>query len=90
MMWELIQANRRKSIFIFIGMGLLLILIGFTFGSFYEPESGGFLGIFFALMLWGILSMVSYFAGSKILLAVSGAKEVTKDVHPQLLSLIHI
>jgi len=88
MMWELIQANRRKSIFIFIGMGLLLILIGFTFGSFYEPESGGILGIFFALMLWGILSMVSYFAGSKILLAVSGAKEVTKDVHPQLYNVV--
>jgi len=88
MMWELIQANRRKSIFIFIGMGLLLILIGFTFGSFYSPENGGFLGIFFALMLWGILSMVSYFAGSKILLAVSGAKEVTKDVHPQLYNVV--
>jgi heat shock protein HtpX len=87
-MWELIAANRRKSIFIFIGMGLLLILIGFTFGSFYEPENGGFLGIFFALVLWGILSMVSYFAGSKILLAVSGAKEVTKDVHPQLYNVV--
>lgn len=88
MMWELIAANRRKSIFIFIGMGLLLILIGFTFGSFYEPENGGFLGIFFALILWGILSMVSYFAGSKILLAVSGAKEVTQDVHPQLYNVV--
>jgi heat shock protein HtpX len=88
MMWELIATNRRKSIFIFIGMGLLLILIGFTFGSFYEPENGGFLGIFFALVLWGILSMVSYFAGSKILLAVSGAKEVTKDVHPQLYNVV--
>lgn len=88
MMWELISANRRKSIFIFIGMGLLLILIGFTFGSFYEPENGGFLGIFFALILWAILSMVSYFAGSKILLAVSGAKEVTKDVHPQLYNVV--
>ncbi len=88
MMWELIQANKRKSIFIFIGMGLLLILIGFTFGSFYNPESGGFLGIFFALILWGILSIISYFAGSKILLAVSGAKEVTPDIHPQLYNVV--
>jgi heat shock protein HtpX len=87
-MWELIQANKRKSIFIFIGMGLLLILIGFTFGSFYSPDNGGFIGIFFAIMLWGILSMVSYFAGSKILLAVSGAKEVTQDVHPQLYNVV--
>ncbi len=84
MMWELIQANKRKSIFIFIGMGVLLILIGYVFGSFYEPENGGAVGVFFALLLWGILSTISYFAGSKILLAVSGAKEVTKDVHPQL------
>ncbi|HCY74877.1 MAG TPA: peptidase M28 [Ignavibacteriales bacterium] len=87
-MWELIQANKRKSIFIFIGMGLLLILIGFTFGSFYSPENGGFFGIFLALILWGILSMVSYFAGSKILLAVSGAKEVTQEVHPQLYNVV--
>ena len=88
MMWELIQANRRKSIFIFIGMGLLLILIGFIFGGYYAGENGGFIGIFFALILWGILSMVSYFAGSKILLAVSGAKEVTRDIHPQLYNVV--
>lgn len=88
MMWELIQANKRKSIFIFIGMGLLLILIGFTFGSFYSPDNGGLFGIFLALILWGILSLVSYFAGSKILLAVSGAKQVTQEVHPQLYNVV--
>jgi heat shock protein HtpX len=87
-MWELIAANKRKSIIIFIGMGLLLILIGFTFGSFYSPDNGGFIGVFLAVVLWGILSMVSYFAGSKILLAVSGAKEVTQDVHPQLYNVV--
>lgn len=88
MMWELIAANKRKSIFIFIGMGLLLILIGFVFGSFYAPDNGGVIGVFFALVLWGILSMISYFAGSKILLAVSGAKEVTQEVHPQLYNVV--
>lgn len=69
-------------------MGLLLILIGFTFGSFYSPDNGGLFGIFLALILWGILSLVSYFAGSKILLAVSGAKEVTQEVHPQLYNVV--
>lgn len=88
MMWELIQSNRRKSIFIFFGMGLLLLLIGYIFGSFYEPESGGFIGLFFALILWAILSTISYFAGSKIILGISGAKEVTKDVHPQLFNIV--
>lgn len=88
MMWELIAANRRKSVFIFIGMGLLLIMIGYVFGSFYASDEGGIVGVFFALILWGILSTVSYFAGSKIILSISGAKEITKDVHPQLYNVV--
>ncbi len=87
-MWELIQSNRRKSLILFFGMGVLLILIGYVFGSFYEPKSGGVVGVFIAVLLWIILSTVSYFAGSKILLAVSGAKEVTKEVHPQLYNVV--
>jgi heat shock protein HtpX len=87
-MWELIESNKRKSVFIFIGMGLLLILIGYVFGSFYAPDSGGYIGIFFAIILWGILTTVSYFAGSNILLSVSGAKEITKEVHPQLYNVV--
>lgn len=88
MMWELIQSNKRKSIFIFIGMGMLLILMGYVFGNYYGSDKGGIVGVVFALILWGILSTVSYFSGSKILLAVSGAKEITKDVHPQLYNVV--
>ncbi len=87
-MWELIQANRRKSVFIFLGMGLLLLLIGYVFGSFYNPDSGGFVGLFLAIIIWAILSTVSYFAGSKIILGISGAKEVTKEIHPQLFNVV--
>lgn len=87
-MWELIQSNKQKSLILFFGMGALLILIGYVLGSFYNSESGGAVGVFFAIILWIILSTVSYFAGSKILLAVSGAKEVTKDVHPQLYNIV--
>jgi heat shock protein HtpX len=87
-MWELIQSNKHKSISIFIGMGFLLILIGFVFGSFYAGDNGGYAGIFLALVIWAILTMVSYFAGSSILLSISGAKEITKDVHPQLYNVV--
>jgi len=87
-MWELIQANRRKSVFIFFGMGLLLLLIGYVFGSFYNPDSGGFVGLFLAIIIWAILSTISYFAGSKIILGISGAKEVTKEIHPQLFNVV--
>ncbi len=87
-MWELISANKRKSLVLFITLGVVLILLGFVVGSAYLPENGGYIGVFFALVLWSILSMVSYFSGSKILLAVSGAKEVTPDVHPQLFNIV--
>jgi len=87
-MWELIQANRRKSLVLFISLGLTLLLLGYFFGSAYYPDGGGFIGIFFALIIWGILSLISYFSGSKILLAVSGAKEITKEVHPQLFNVV--
>jgi heat shock protein HtpX len=87
-MWELIQANRRKSLVLFISLGLTLILLGYFFGGAYYPDGGGYIGIFFALLIWGILSLISYFSGSKILLAVSGAKEVTKEVHPQLFNVV--
>ncbi len=88
MMWELIQANKRKSFMIFIGMGILLILIGYIFGSFYNPENGGVVGVFIALIIWGILSVISYFSGSQILLSVSGAKEIQKEDHPQLYNVV--
>jgi heat shock protein HtpX len=87
-MWELIQANKRKSIVLFISLGMTLLLLGYFFGGAYYPDGGGFIGIFFALIIWGILSLISYFSGSKILLAVSGAKEVTKEVHPQLFNVV--
>ncbi len=69
-------------------MGITLLLLGYFLGSAYYPDGGGFIGIFFAFVIWGILSLISYFSGSKILLAVSGAKEVTKEVHPQLFNIV--
>jgi len=87
-MWELIRANKRKSVSLFITMGLVLLLLGYVVGSAYYSDGGGVFGVVIALIIWGILSLVSYTSGSKILLAVSGAKEVTKDVHPQLFNIV--
>lgn len=87
-MWELIQANKRRSVALFIAMGVILILLGYFFGiSFLGPEGGSF-GIILAFILWTVLSLISYFAGSKVILSLSNAKEVTKDVHPQLFNIV--
>ncbi len=85
-MWELIKANQRKSQMLFIVMGLCLITIGYLFGQVYLGDV--FIGIIFASLIWLILSLISYFAGSSIVLAVSNAKEVTPNVHPQLFNIV--
>jgi len=50
-MWELIRANKRKSVFLFITMGLVLLLLGFVVGSAYYPDGGGAFGVVIALLI---------------------------------------
>jgi heat shock protein HtpX len=87
-MWELIKQNQRKSFVLFILMGGCLILLGYLIGSAYAPPDGGKVGIAVALGLWMLLSLISYFNGDSIMLGVSGAKEITRDMHPQLYNVV--
>ncbi len=87
-MWELIQSNRRKTMLLFFGMGVALVLLGYFIGSYFYPYGGGIFGIVFALLVWFILSIISYTAGSSILLSVSNAQEVTPEVHQQLFNVV--
>lgn len=86
-MWELIKSNQRKSFALFLMMGVLLVIAGYFFGEAYSPGGGMFsLGI--AVAIWIVLSAVGYFSGSSILLSVSGAKEITPDIHPRLYNVV--
>jgi heat shock protein HtpX len=90
-MWELIKANQRKSVFLFVIMGIILIGLGFVIGFSFDPQgngSGAIFGIIIALAIWFIMSLVAVTAGSSIMLAASNAKEVTPDVHPQLFNVV--
>lgn len=87
-MWELIRANQRKSVLLFICMGILLLLLGYTIGSSFIPDGGGSFGVIAALGIWIILSIISIAFGSNIILAISGAKEVTPEVHQQLFNVV--
>jgi heat shock protein HtpX len=88
MMWELIRANKRKSIMLFIGMAVVLALLGYLVGATLDPEYGGITGLTMALGIWGFLSIISFYSGDKILLSVSGAKKVSREVHPQLFNVV--
>ncbi len=88
-MWELIKANQRRSVFLFVMMGIILIGLGFIIGLSFDPNgSGAIFGIIISLAIWFILSIVAVTSGSSIMLAASDAKEVTPDVHPQLFNVV--
>ena len=87
-MWELIRANRRKSLLLFLAMGACLVGLGYLVGEIWAPGGGGYFGMGIALLIWFIQSVISYTWGGSIMLAVSKARPVTHDVHPQLFNVV--
>jgi len=69
-------------------MGIILLFLGYVIGVYFFGEGGGTFGVFIALIVWTLLSLISYFAGSNVILSISNAKKVTKDVHPQLFNIV--
>ena len=87
-MWELISSNQRKSIFLFIALGAVLVLLSFLIGKAYIPEADGIGFIFFGLFIWMILALVAYFSGDSILLMSSRARQVTPEINPRLFNVV--
>ena len=71
-MWELISANKKKSMWLFAGMALCLVVLGFFIGAAIDPERGGLVGLMLAVGLWMVLSLVTISSGRDILLCVDG------------------
>jgi heat shock protein HtpX len=87
-MWELIRQNRRKSMWLFVVMATLLVLLGFAVGNVFNPEYGGIMGIVIAIGIFVFLTVVTLHSGDNILLRVSGAKEIGRDLHPRLFNVV--
>lgn len=69
-------------------MGFCLILLGYLIGSVYAPYGGDIVGVILALIIWIVMSAVSYCAGSKIMLSMSNAHEVTQEALPKLHNIV--
>jgi heat shock protein HtpX len=67
----------------------LLALLGFMIGYGTTGRlTGGYVAIALALIVASVLSLASYYGGSSLVLAASGAKEVSEAQAPQLLNVI--
>lgn len=78
-----IRANRRKAVVLVGVMALVLFATGFCAAELYQAGTG-LLGLVAALALWLTLTVISYFQGDQIFLAMARAREVRKSDAPQL------
>ncbi len=86
MIWEQIRSNQIRSVFLVIGMGLLLLALGYFIGLYFFDS--GIPGVVIALIVWGILNLVAYFQGDAILLAVAGARKIAPEDNPRLYNVV--
>jgi heat shock protein HtpX len=86
-MWEQIRYNQIRSAILVIVMGAIWILIGFVLGllaSFITHQDlfeGGIYGIMSASILCVFISLIAYFHGDSIILAMTKARKIeTNDL----------
>ncbi len=85
-MHEQIAANKRKTVLLFVAAIAFTALIGYAIG--YLFFYGGVAGVVIATILAVVLSLGSYFAGDRIVLASTGAREVTAEQEPRLHNIV--
>jgi len=88
-MYEQIRSNRRSSWLLAGLVVALLAALGYAIGFAWsgQPAGGlGLLGVFGVVAI--VWSLVGYYAGDKMVLAVSGAHQVTHDQEPRLFNVV--
>ena len=85
-MHEQVAANKRKTVILFVVAIAFTALIGYAIGFLFFQ--GGFAGVVIATVLAVALSLGSYFAGDRIVLASTGAREVTAEQEPRLHNIV--
>ncbi|MDP2703812.1 MAG: M48 family metallopeptidase [bacterium] len=82
--YEHISSNKFKTALLIGAFLILIIALGFVFSQAYDqPEI-----LYFAAGFSIIYSLISYYFSSNITLAISRAKEVTREAAPDLYSLV--
>lgn len=80
-MWQKIAENKRNTWILLSLFGIFILLLSVAIGYVY----GSWLfGIIIGAVFIGIYTLVNYFFGAGIILAISGAREVKKEEYPYL------
>lgn len=81
-MYSEIASNKRKTVVIML---LFVVVIGVLAWIVSKMLGGGSLSIFYGALIGSLVyAVITYFAGSRMSLAVNGAKQITKQDNPRL------
>ena len=82
-----IGENKRQTVFIMLAFTVVISAVGYFAGEYFGNGSGlAFLG--YALIFSGISGLISYYQSDKIVLAISGAKEIKETGNPYIFKLV--
>lgn len=82
-----IDENKRQTVIILLAFTAVISAVGYFAGQYFGEGSGvSFLGL--ALIFSGISGLVSYYESDKIVLAISGAKELKETENPYVYKLV--
>lgn len=88
-MYEQIARNKRASVMLVAVVVAVLLLLGYVIGFAWTGRSYGGLGV---LGIFGVIaivwSLIGYFAGANMVLAVTGARQITHGDAPQLWNVV--
>jgi heat shock protein HtpX len=87
-MFELIRANQRRAAILVVVVAGLLFAVGYSLGEMFRPGEGGLGGLIIAFVVWAVLTIVAYFAGGSVFLALGGARRIQKEHHPVLFNVV--
>ena len=85
--YEAAAANRWRTVLLIAVFAALVAVLAYFVGDYFAP-GGGIAALPFALALSGGSALVSYFAGDKLILAQSQARELGPSEEPQLRNIV--
>lgn len=86
-MWDLIRANKRKTVFLIFSLLGLFISVGYFSGELIVPGAGPF-GIAAGLLIWILMFLLSRYVGKPLIMLAHGAKKVKRTDNPKLINLV--
>lgn len=83
--YDQISNNKRNSIFLVFLFLIIIFALGWALGYIFATTT---FGLLIAFIISVIMILIGYFSGDKLILSMSGAKQVTKKDDPYLVNTV--